>query len=95
MPANRLITVRDLLTFRMGMGFITGSPETHPILKAMIEQKVDVGPHLSTAPGPDAWIRGLGSLLCLRAPARIQRAEVGVYGRGMGAHGGGARVEGL
>jgi CubicO group peptidase (beta-lactamase class C family) len=52
--ANRPITVRDLLTFRMGMGLVMASPDAYPILKAMIEQKVDVGPYLSSAPRPDA-----------------------------------------
>jgi CubicO group peptidase (beta-lactamase class C family) len=67
-PANRPITVRDLLTFRMGIGLVMASPDTHPILKAMVEQKVDVGPFLSTAPGPDAWIRGLGALPLMHQP---------------------------
>jgi CubicO group peptidase (beta-lactamase class C family) len=60
--ANRPITVRDLLTFRMGMGLVMASPDAYPILKAMIEQKVDVGPYLSSAPragrrGSAAWGR--------------------------------------
>jgi CubicO group peptidase (beta-lactamase class C family) len=68
-PANRPITVRDLLTFRMGMGLIMASPDAYPILKAMIEQNVDVGPpHLSSAPGTDAWIRSLGTLPLMHQP---------------------------
>jgi CubicO group peptidase (beta-lactamase class C family) len=67
-PANRPITVRDLLTFRMGIGLVMASPDQYPILQAMIEQKVDVGPYPSTAPGPDAWIRGLGTLPLMHQP---------------------------
>ena len=67
-PANRPITVRDLLTFRMGIGLVLAPPDKYPILKAMQEQKVDVGPYLSTAPGPDAWIRGLGTLPLMYQP---------------------------
>src|SRR5690348_6315265 len=67
-PANRPITVRDLLTFRMGIGLVFGSPDKYPILKAMQEQKVDIGPNLSTAEGPDAWIRGLGALPLMYQP---------------------------
>ncbi len=67
-PANRPITVRDLLTFRMGIGLVFGSPDKYPILKAMQEQKVDIGPNLSTAAGPDAWIRGLGALPLMYQP---------------------------
>src|SRR6266487_6669492 len=67
-PASRPITVRDLLTFRMGIGLILGPPDKYPILKAMQEQKVDIGPNLSTASGPDAWIRGLGTLPLMYQP---------------------------
>ena len=67
-PANRPITVRDLLTFRMGIGLVLAPPDKYPILKAMQEQKVDIGPNLSTAAGPDAWIRGLGSLPLMYQP---------------------------
>jgi CubicO group peptidase (beta-lactamase class C family) len=66
--AHRPITLRDLLTFRLGIGLLMAPPESHPILRAMVEQKVDVGPVLSTAPSPDAWIRGLGSLPLMHQP---------------------------
>ena len=67
-PANRPITVRDLLTFRMGIGLVFGPPDKYPILKGMQERKVDIGPNLSTADGPDAWIRGLGGLPLMYQP---------------------------
>jgi CubicO group peptidase (beta-lactamase class C family) len=76
-PAKRPITVRDLLTFRMGIGLLMAPPDAYPILKAMKEQKVDVGPRLSTAPGPDAWIRGLGML-----PLMYQPGEKWMYHTG-------------
>jgi CubicO group peptidase (beta-lactamase class C family) len=66
-PANRPITVRDLLTFRMGIGLAMAPPDAYPILRAMKEQKVDVGPY-STPLGPDAWIRGLGTLPLMHQP---------------------------
>jgi CubicO group peptidase (beta-lactamase class C family) len=81
-PANRPITVRDLLTFRMGIGLVFGSPDKYPILKAMQEQKVDIGPNLSTAAGPDAWIRGLGAL-----PLMYQPGERWMYHTGSDALG--------
>ena len=34
MPANRPISVRDLLTFRMGFGIIIAPPNRSPIQKA-------------------------------------------------------------
>ena len=45
-PTNRPITVRDLLTFCMGIGLALGPPDKYPILKAMQEQKVEIGPYL-------------------------------------------------
>src|SRR6266571_2296032 len=52
-PANRSITVRDLLTFRMGFGLIVGPPSDFPIQKAVNEQQVAMSPIPSAAPGPD------------------------------------------
>ena len=34
-PAKRPITVRDLLTFQLGLGFLLAPPDSHPIVKAM------------------------------------------------------------
>jgi len=34
-PANRPITVRDLLTFRMGFGIVMAPPDVYPIQKAV------------------------------------------------------------
>jgi CubicO group peptidase (beta-lactamase class C family) len=67
-PANRPITLRDLLTFRMGIGLVLARADAYPILKAMQEQKVDIGPYPSTAPGSDAWIRNLGALPLMYQP---------------------------
>ena len=54
-PANRPITVRDLLTFRMGLGMIMGPPDVYPIQKAASElQIVGFGPpNQSTPHDPD------------------------------------------
>ncbi|MFN0103015.1 MAG: serine hydrolase domain-containing protein [Bryobacteraceae bacterium] len=62
MPAKRPITLRDLLTFRLGIGLLIGSTTDYPITRAMREQKVAVGPHLSEAKGSNEWIRGLAQL---------------------------------
>src|SRR6266853_1885597 len=39
-PAKRAITLRDLLTFRLGIGAVMVYPEKHPIQKAMSEAGV-------------------------------------------------------
>jgi CubicO group peptidase (beta-lactamase class C family) len=68
-PAKRPITVRDLLTFRMGFGMIMAPPDAYPILKAANEQQIGMGPPSpSTVPAPDEWMRRLGSLPLMHQP---------------------------
>ena len=68
-PAGRPITVRDLLTFTMGMGLVFASPETHPILRAIEDLKLGQGiPSPDVAPEPDEWLRRLGTLPLMAQP---------------------------
>ncbi len=68
-PANRSITVRDLLTFRMGFGQMMAPPDAYPILKAASEQQIGMGPPSpSTLPAPDEWMRRLGQLPLMHQP---------------------------
>jgi CubicO group peptidase (beta-lactamase class C family) len=68
-PANRPISVRDLLTFRMGFGIVMAPPGTCPIQEAMSEQRLGQGPPSpSTTPAPDEWIRRLGTLPLMHQP---------------------------
>jgi CubicO group peptidase (beta-lactamase class C family) len=68
-PANRPITVRDLLTFRQGFGLIVGPPGPTPIKKAVSEQKIMIGPPKPRTPHtPDEWIRRLGTLPLMHQP---------------------------
>ncbi len=68
-PAHRSITVRDLLTFRMGFGQIMASPDAYPIMKAANELQIGMGPPSpSTMPEPDEWMRRLGSLPLMHQP---------------------------
>src|SRR5436309_5931191 len=68
-PANRPISVRDLLTFRMGFGLVMAPPGTYPIQQAMSELLLEQGPPApSTMPPPDEWIRRLGTLPLLHQP---------------------------
>ena len=68
-PANRPITARDLLTFRMGFGMVMAPPGTYPIQKAIDEQLLGQGPPApSTPPAPDEWIRRLGTLPLMHQP---------------------------
>src|SRR5271169_3249447 len=68
-PANRPITVRDLLTFRMGFGIVMAPPGTYPIQKAFRELLLGQGPpQPQTPPAPDEWIRRFGTLPLMHQP---------------------------
>ena len=68
-PAKRPITVRDLLTFRMGFGQMMAPPDAYPILSAANEQQIGMGPpNPATMPAPDEWMRRLGSLPLMHQP---------------------------
>jgi CubicO group peptidase (beta-lactamase class C family) len=59
-PANRPITLRDLLTYTLGTGMVPAEPGTIPIADAM-----DV---LYKAVPPDEWIGRLGALPLVHQP---------------------------
>ena len=69
-PALRAITVRDLLTYRMGFGSVMAIPGTYPIQKLIREYRVcGDGPILpSRIPGTQEWLQKLGSLPWLAQP---------------------------
>jgi CubicO group peptidase (beta-lactamase class C family) len=69
-PALRAISVRDLLTYRMGFGSVMAMPDTYPIQKLIREYRIGGdGPMLpSQAPGMDEWLQKLGSLPLLAQP---------------------------
>lgn len=68
-PARRPISVRDLLTFRMGFGQILASPDRYPILKAADAQQIGMGPPSpARMPAPDEWMRRLGALPLMHQP---------------------------
>ncbi len=68
-PANRQISVRDLLTFRMGFGIVMAPPGTYPIQTATSELLPGQGPpRPQTPPAPDEWIWRLGTLSLIHQP---------------------------
>jgi CubicO group peptidase (beta-lactamase class C family) len=70
-PASRPISVRDLLTFRMGFGVVMAPPGTYPIQDAMTELRLGQGPpEPQTPPAPDEWIRRLGTLPLIHQPGQ-------------------------
>lgn len=74
-PAERAITVRDLLSFTWGMGQVF---EPNPIQQALVDQKLGAGPPEPQAlPEPDEWLRRIGEL-----PLMYQPGERWMYNTG-------------
>ncbi|HZC04247.1 MAG TPA: serine hydrolase domain-containing protein [Ktedonobacterales bacterium] len=68
-PAHRSITLRDLLTFRMGFGIVMAPPDQYPIAGAVDALALGQGmPAPATPPDPDEWMRCLGTLPLMRQP---------------------------
>lgn len=68
-PARRAITLRDLLTFRLGFGQVFASPDAMPILRAANALTLGMGPPSpDTLPAPDEWLRRLGTLPLMAQP---------------------------
>jgi CubicO group peptidase (beta-lactamase class C family) len=74
--ANRSITLRDLLTFRLGIGVVLAPPGRYPIQKAMAEAGHAPGPN-PPIQAPDEWMKRLGSL-----PLIYQPGEAWMYHTG-------------
>jgi CubicO group peptidase (beta-lactamase class C family) len=66
-PAVRPISVRDLLTCRMGLGMVFADPNAYPILKAMTERELAPGgtvfPH-----SPEEYLRRMSELPLIHQP---------------------------
>ncbi len=68
-PAKRSITLRDLLTFRMGFGIVMAPPGTYPIQTAADDLLLGQGPPKPLLPpAPDEWIRRFGTLPLMHQP---------------------------
>jgi len=78
-PAKRSITLRDLLTFRMGFGSVMAAPGSYPIQKVISEAAIggDGPPKPALAPDTDEWLRRLGAL-----PLMCQPGEKWMYHTG-------------
>ena len=74
-PANRPITVRDVLTFRLGYGAIF---DQSPIAQAMAEAGVAPGPYLPAFP-PDEYLKRLGGLPLAHQPGERWLYDTGSH----------------
>ena len=75
-PANRPITLRDLLTLRLGIGAVLAPPGSHPIQVAMEEAELAPGADSPALP-PDEWMRRLGGLPLIHQPGERWMYETG------------------
>jgi CubicO group peptidase (beta-lactamase class C family) len=75
-PAKRAITLRDLLTFRLGLGMIPVFPSRYPIQTAMADAGFAPGPVFPSFP-PDELMRRYGTL-----PLAYQPGERWLYNTG-------------
>ena len=77
-PAERPISLRDLLTLRMGLGYILESGASgYPILKAANKNQFLLGPPKpQTLPEPDEWMRRLGTLPLMHQPGEMWMYDI-------------------
>jgi CubicO group peptidase (beta-lactamase class C family) len=77
-PARRAITVRDVLTFRLGLGMDFTAPWPTPTIAALAATGLPAGPpRPQAAPPPDEWLRRLSSV-----PLAYQPGERWLYHTG-------------
>jgi CubicO group peptidase (beta-lactamase class C family) len=67
-PAHRPITLRDLLTFRLGFGIVMDFSVRYPIQQAMSDAGIVIGPKSDSPHGPDEWIKRFGQLPLMHQP---------------------------
>ena len=69
-PANRAITVEDVLSFRLGFGSVMARPGTYPIQveEERLQLKTLTPPWPPAPHTPDSWIAALGSLPLIAQP---------------------------
>ena len=86
-PADRPITVRDLLTFRLGFGMNGAPPDINPpipINRAAEERDLVLAqPEPRTPHDPETWIRLLGELPLMDQPGTRWRYNVGSLVQGV------------
>ncbi|WP_370617068.1 serine hydrolase domain-containing protein [Mumia sp. Pv 4-285] len=77
-PADRAITVADVLELRLGLGLDFNGPFPGPVLSALAGLGLQAGPPApQTNPDPDTWMRAVGSV-----PLSYQPGERWLYHTG-------------
>jgi CubicO group peptidase (beta-lactamase class C family) len=77
-PARRAITVRDVLTFRLGLGLDFTAPWPTPTVAALAATGLPAGPpQPQAAPPPDEWLRRVASVPLAHQPGERWLYHVG------------------
>jgi CubicO group peptidase (beta-lactamase class C family) len=77
-PADRPITVRDVLTFRLGTGMDFSAPWPQPVLEELDRLGLVQGPPApATPPGPDEWVRRFATVPLAHQPGTRWLYHVG------------------
>jgi CubicO group peptidase (beta-lactamase class C family) len=77
-PAVRPITVRDVLTFRLGLGLDFTAPWPSPTMAALAATGLPAGPPApQAAPEPDEWLRLVGTVPLAHQPGERWLYHVG------------------
>ncbi len=77
-PAVRSVTLRDLLTFRMGTGMLFGDPDEYPVLAALAASGIPTGPPAPDGdPPPDEWIARLAGVPLMHQPGTVWQYHTG------------------
>jgi CubicO group peptidase (beta-lactamase class C family) len=84
-PAERPITVEDVLSFHLGYGCIMAMPGTYPVQRAErdLDLKTYAEPWPPTDLTPDEWIAALGTLPLLHQPGAGWRYNTGAHVAGI------------
>jgi CubicO group peptidase (beta-lactamase class C family) len=79
LPAQRSITIEDVLTFRLGFGDVMAPPGAYPIQRAAHELQLNaLGPPWPPSPlGPDEWIARFATLPLMEHPGQVWRYNTG------------------
>ena len=81
-PANRPITVEDLLTFRMGHGMVfePSFQPPYPVIKAADDLQLVMGPPDPRTPhSPDEWIKRFATLPLMYQPGERWQYNTGAH----------------
>jgi CubicO group peptidase (beta-lactamase class C family) len=77
-PARRALTLRDLLTLRLGLGHIMAPCEDYPIVQTLGAQQLLMGfPEPQVVPAPDEWMKRLGAAPLMHQPGETWMYDIG------------------